>query len=314
MAAMANRVHAARGDKAAFFWRRGAAALAMLLALASAPLAPASTPTFGGPGERFADVEIKTIPVAEGIHMLEGVGGNIAVSVGPDGVLMVDDQFAPLSERIAAAIDRLGGGLPTYVINTHHHGDHVGGNAFFGREGAILAHDNVRARLIAGEAPAEELPIITFRERLRLFFNGDEVVVLHLPPSHTDGDVVVWFKKAGVIHLGDLLFNGRFPFVDVEGGGSVDGLIANLREMLGWLPEDIRVIPGHGPLAGTAEVREALNVIEQSQAMVRAAVAEGALEELKQNGFGRWQDWGSDIISEQRWIEIILESDAAKGD
>ena len=314
MAAMANRVHAARGDKAAFFWRRGAMALAMLLALASAPLAPASTPTFGGPGERFADVEIKTIPVAEGIHMLEGVGGNIAVSVGPDGVLMVDDQFAPLSERIAAAIDRLGGGLPTYVINTHHHGDHVGGNAFFGREGAILAHDNVRARLIAGEAPAEELPIITFRERLRLFFNGDEVVVLHLPPSHTDGDVVVWFKKAGVIHLGDLLFNGRFPFVDVEGGGSVDGLIANLREMLGWLPEDTRVIPGHGPLAGTAEVREALNVIEESQAMVRAAVAEGALEELKQNGFGRWQDWGSDIISEQRWIEIILESDAAKGD
>ena len=312
MTAMANRVQGARGSAAAF-----SALLALasaLLALASAPLALASAPSFGGPGERFADVEIKTIPVTEGISMLEGVGGNIGVSVGPDGVLMVDDQFAPLSERIAAAIDRLGGGLPTYVINTHYHGDHVGGNAFFGREGAVLAHDNVRVRLIAGETPADALPIITFRERLRLFFNGDEVVVLHLPRSHTDGDAVVWFKKAGVIHLGDMLFNGRFPFVDVAGGGSVDGLIANLRKMLRRLPEDIRVIPGHGPLAGIAEVREAIDVIEESQAMVRAAVAEGALEELKQNGFGRWQDWGSGIISEQRWIEIIVESDAAKGD
>ena len=271
-----------------------------------------ATPAFGGPADRFADVEIKAIPVADGISMLEGAGGNIAVSVGPDGVLMVDDQFAPLSERIAAAIDQLGGGLPVFVINTHYHGDHVGGNPFFAGAGTILAQDNVRRRLLGGDAPADGLPTITFRDRLRLFFNGDEVVVAHLPRGHTDGDALVWFKKAGVIHLGDLLFNGRFPYVDLAGGGSVDGLLANLRKVRKQLPEDIRIIPGHGPLAGIAELEEAIAVIRETQAMVRAAVAEGALEELKQRGFGRWEDWGSGFISEQRWIDIIAQSDAAK--
>lgn len=274
----------------------------------------AAAPAFGGPANRFAEVEIKAIPVTEGISMLEGAGGNIAVSIGPDGALMVDDQFAPLSERIAAAIHRLGGDLPVFVINTHYHGDHVGGNPFFARAGTILAQDNVRRRLLGGDAPADGLPTITFRDRLRLFFNGDEVMVLHLPRGHTDGDALVWFKKAGVIHLGDLLFNGRFPYVDLAGGGSVDGLLANLRKVLEQLPEDIRIIPGHGPLAGISELEEAIDVIQETQAVVRQAVAEGALEELKQRGFGRWEDWGSGFISEQRWIDIIVQNDATKDD
>lgn len=265
----------------------------------------------GGPAASFANVEISATHVAGNVHMLEGRGGNIGVSVGDDGVLIVDDQFLPLAEDILAAVESLGGAAPRFVLNTHFHGDHTGGNPFFGRTGVIVAHDNVLVRLADGDMPPEGLPMVTYRDRLRLRFNGDEVTVLHLPRGHTDGDSVVWFKAANVVHMGDHLFNGRYPFVDVANGGSVDGVLANLRAVLGMIPADAKVIPGHGPLATVAAIVAAADMIEESRAMVRDAVANGTLDALKSEGLGRWPGWGSGFITETRWIDTIVASDQA---
>lgn len=276
-------------------------------------LAVVGNAAFAGPADRFAAVEVTATAVQGSVHMLEGAGGNIGVSVGSDGTLIVDNQFLPLAERIVAAIAGVGGSLPSYVLNTHFHGDHTGGNPFFGRSGVILAHDNVRVRLADSGVPAVGLPTITYNDHLRLHFNGDEIDVVHLPRGHTDGDSLVWFKDSGVVHMGDHFFNGRFPFVDVLGGGSVDGLLDNLRQAIDMLPGDTRVIPGHGPLAGIADVKTAIEVIEASQAVVREAVAAGTLDALKRDGFGRWAEWGSGFISEERWIAIVVQSDEQGG-
>lgn len=276
-------------------------------------LAAVGNAAFAGPADRFAAVEVTATAVQGSVHMLEGAGGNIGVSVGSDGTLIVDNQFLPLAERIVAAIAGVGGALPSFVLNTHFHGDHTGGNPFFGRSGVILAHDNVRVRLAGSGVPAVGLPTITYNDRLRLHFNGDEIDVVHLPRGHTDGDSLVWFKNSGVAHMGDHFFNGRFPFVDVLGGGSVDGLLDNLRQAIDMLPGDTRVIPGHGPLAGIADIETAIEVIEASQAVVRKAVAAGTLEALKRDGFGRWGEWGSGFISEERWIAIVVQSDEQGG-
>ena len=280
--------------------------LAALLCLAGAT-------ALGQPANRFAAVEIKATHVAGAVHMLEGAGGNIGISAGADGVLMVDDQFAPLAERIAAAAAKIGDGLPKFVLNTHFHGDHTGGNAYFGRTGTILAHANVYARLAEGGMPAAGLPVVTFEDRVRLHFNGDEIDVVHLPRGHTDGDSIVWFKDSGVVHLGDHFFKGRFPYVDVQNGGSVDGLVANLATVIDMLPSDTRIIPGHGGLATVADVAESIGVIRESQAAVRQAMADGAVDALKRDGFGRWQDWGTGFISAERWIDIVVQSDQAAG-
>ena len=282
------------------------AALPMLAAFACAT-------AFGGPEDRFAGVEVTSTPVRGSIHMLVGAGGNIGVSVGDDGTLIVDDQFLPLAERITAAIQGVGGDAPSYVLNTHFHGDHTGSNPHFGHRGIILAHDNVRVRLAASGMPAVGLPTITYNDRVRLHFNGEEIDIVHLPRGHTDGDSLVWFKGSAVAHLGDHFFNGRFPFVDVPSGGSVDGLLDNLRRAIDMLPADTRIIPGHGALAGIADIAVAVEVIAASQAVVRKAVADGTLEALKQNGFGRWAEWGSGFINEARWIDILVQSDERDG-
>lgn len=278
--------------------RRGAAATALLFAGVCA-----------AQQDRFADVEIKTVPVAGPVYMLEGAGGNIGVSVGADGVLMVDSQFAPLAERILAAVKALGGGPPKLLLNTHLHGDHVGGNPFFATTGVVLAHDNARARM-AG-AGAAGLPTATFQDRVRLFFNGDEIDVIHLPGGHTDGDAVVWFKNSKVIHMGDLLFNQRFPFVDMANGGTVRGLLRNLQRVLDMLPPDTKVIPGHGPLGGVPDIVATADMIRLSVAAVRKAVAAGTVNELKESGIEGYQDWNWDFVNTVRWIDTIVASDAA---
>ena len=259
--------------------------------------------------DQFADVKVSARHVAGSVHMLTGAGGNIGVSVGEDGTLIIDDQFAPLAGRIQAAIDGLGGAAPKLVLNTHFHGDHTGSNAHFGRTGTIIAHDNVRLRLLNVEnGERYALPLVTFADRVRIHFNDDEVDFIHLPNGHTDGDSVVWFKNANVIHMGDHLFNGRFPYIDTASGGTVEGFVSNLETVLKIVPEDIRVIPGHGDLGSVVTIAESIEMIRATQKQVRDATAAGrSAEDIQKAGLGeRWAEFGSGFINQERWIQILL--------
>src|SRR5436190_3940286 len=185
----------------------------------------------------FTKVEVKATQVAKNIYMLTGLGGNIGVSIGPEGILIADDQYAPLAGKIATVLKELNPGPLKFVLNTHFHGDHTGGNAHFGREAHIVAHTNVRKRL--GGQPGESkagLPIITFDESLSIHFNGEEIKVIHMPPGHTDSDSVIYFTGANVIHFGDTFFSSRFPNIDLNGGGDVRGYIRNVAEAVKRVP------------------------------------------------------------------------------
>src|SRR5258705_3109953 len=205
----------------------------------------------------FSNVEIKSTHVAGNVHMLTGAGGNIGVSVGSNGILIVDDQFAPLAPKIEAALKQLNPGKLKFVLNTHYHGDHTGGNKYFGQQAHIIAHTNVRKQL--GGKPGDskpELPIITFDDSLSVWFNGEEIKLAHVPPAHTDSDSIVYFTDANVIHFGDTFFSGRFPNIDLGGGGSVRGYIHNVGDALKKTPADAKLIPGHGPLSTVKELKE----------------------------------------------------------
>jgi cyclase len=261
--------------------------------------------------DRFADVEVTAHPVSGSVHMLVGAGGNIGVSIGDDGTLIVDDQFAPLADRITAALRGLGGDRPRLILNTHFHGDHTGGNPVFGDTATIVAHDNVRVRLLAQEGfPARGLPVITYAAGVEVHFNGEAIEVIHLPAGHTDGDSVVWFRTANVLHAGDLLFHGTFPFIDLASGGSVPGVIVNLTRLLDMVPEDVRIIPGHGPLATKQALRDALQMIRETRAEVLQGLGSGlTVDELVARGLDeRWAPWGSGFIDEERWIRTLAAS------
>ncbi len=265
----------------------------------------------------FSGVEVSTVHVGGSVHMLTtGAGGNIAVTVGEDGVLMVDDQFLPLAERIQNAIDELGGGRPEFLLNTHYHADHVGGNPHFGQAATVIAHSNVRTRLAADEdVPPAALPVVTFDETLSVHFNGEEVALLHLPAGHTDGDSAVWFKSSNVLHLGDQLFSDRFPFVDLQAGGTVQGYIANLESVLESAPADVKVIPGHGALTTMDGVRQAATVIRATRDAVARALAEGMeVDAIIEAGLGdEYAEWGSGFINEENWIRILAADIALRG-
>jgi glyoxylase-like metal-dependent hydrolase (beta-lactamase superfamily II) len=267
----------------------------------------------------FTKVEVKTTPVAGNIHMLEGRGGNIGVSVGEDGILMIDDQYAPLAEKIRAALAKLGSDKPRFVLNTHWHADHTGGNVEFGKDGTIIAHSNVRKRLsekqqVMGRPsdpqPAQALPVITFDESLSLHFNGEEIRVMHLPRGHTDGDSVVFFTKSNVVHMGDLLFNGMFPFIDLESGGDVAGYVKNVETVLKELKPDTQIIAGHGPLASVEDVKTVLRMLHETVGVVKSALAaKKSVEEIKAAGLPKeWESWGQGFIKTDKWIEIVHES------
>ncbi len=259
------------------------------------------------PADRFAAVEIKAQHVAGSIHMLEGAGGNIGVSVGEDGTLIVDDQYAPLAAKIIAALEGLGGDRPKLILNTHYHGDHAGSNPEMGTTGTIISHDNVRVRLLAEEDfPRSGLPLVTFDDDLNLHFNDETIEVIHLPAGHTDGDSVVWFKTSNVIHMGDHFFKNRFPYVDIGSGGDVDGFIDNVETILEQLPEDIRIIPGHGSLSNRADLAATIAVVKATTAAVRNALDQGTdtaaiVADLNEN----YPTWGSGFITAERWVQII---------
>lgn len=258
--------------------------------------------------DQFADVTVSAQAVSGHVYMLTGAGGNIGVSVGSDGTLIIDDQFAPLAERISAAIGDLGGQAPKLVLNTHFHGDHTGGNPWFGRSGTIIAQDNVRVRLLSqDDFAASGLPVVTFADEVRVHFNGDTLRIIHMPAGHTDGDSVVWFQQDNVLHTGDLLFNGGFPFIDLESGGSVAGVIVDLTRILDMMPGDIRIIPGHGPLAGKTDLSAALDMIRGTRAEVTEALGKGmSVDEVVAQGLDdKWESWGQGFINEERWIRTL---------
>ena len=273
----------------------------------------------------FSKVEIKATKVNGNIYMLEGAGGNIGVSVGEDGILIVDDEFAPLADKIKAALKNLGEGKLKFILNTHWHGDHTGGNAPLGQDAPIIAHDNVRKRLSTEQrseffktttpaSPKEALPVITFDQSLSVHFNGEEIRVIHFPHGHTDGDSVIFFSASNVVHLGDDFFAGRFPFVDLESGGSVEGLVRNIGELIGKIPADAKLIPGHGPISTLDDLKSYHRMLQQTTEIVRGKIAAGkTLDQIKTEGLpAEWAPWGTGFIKTDRWVETIYKSLTAK--
>lgn len=280
----------------------------------------------------FSHVQIETVPVAPGVHMLVGAGGNIGVWTGEDGVLMVDAQYAPLTKKIRAAVADLHGGPIRYVVNTHWHSDHVGGNENLAATGStIVAHEEVRRRMSAEQlnpffgfpheagpqdrmttaSPAGALPRVTFTEDLSFHWNGDELRFHHPGPAHTDGDAIVHWQEANVFHMGDVYFHGAFPFIDVISGGSVDGIIAATETVLSIADEDAKIIPGHGSLSTRADLARYRDMLGTIRDRVQRAIAEGkTVEQAKAERPAReWDDTlGQGFVSGDQLIEFVYAS------
>ncbi len=231
----------------------------------------------------FDDVTIETIKISDHIYMLVGAGGNIGLSVGDEGVFVIDDQFAPLTPKIEAAIRALTDKDMKFLVNTHHHGDHVGGNANMQKLGAtIIAHDNVRRHLETandGNNPKEALPIITFNDKLSVYINGEKVLVFHVDHAHTDGDSMLYFTEGNVLHTGDVYFNGMYPYIDLNDGGSINGYIEAVKTALNAIDDDTKIIPGHGKVSNKAEYKVFLEMLETLKANVLAEIKKGKTED-----------------------------------
>ncbi|MCB9748347.1 MAG: MBL fold metallo-hydrolase [Candidatus Omnitrophica bacterium] len=268
----------------------------------------------------FSKTVIQTTRVNESVYMLEGEGGNIALSIGADGVLMIDDQFAELHKKIMTAINELSTAPIKFLINTHWHGDHTGGNELMNATGThIIAHDNVRQRLstkqirkmlerISEARDKEALPVLTFKESIKLHFNDETIDVMHFQPGHTDGDSVIFFQKANVVHMGDLFFNGRYPFIDLDSGGDVDGYIQSVQTVLDKISEDAQIIPGHGPLGTKKDLQVFYNMLQSSRQLIQKAVAEKkSLEEIQQLELPEafQEGWGSGFVNKERWFSTL---------
>jgi cyclase len=267
----------------------------------------------------FSKVEVKVVPVSGHIHMLQGSGGNIGVSAGDDGILIVDDEYAPLAEKIRAALKGINPGKLKFVLNTHFHGDHTGSNPVFGPEAMIVAQDNVRKRLESGSVvmgnktepmAAAGLPVVTYADTASVHFNGEEIKAIHIPHGHTDGDSVIVFTKSKVVHMGDDFFNGFFPFVDLDSGGSVQGMAAGVAKVLAQIPADAKVIPGHGDLSDVAGLKRYHDMLVATTAIVEKQVKAGkTLAQIQTAGLGaEWDSWGKGFINTKTWIETIYNS------
>jgi cyclase len=269
----------------------------------------------------FSKVQMKVEKVSGSVYMLTGAGGNIGASVGDDGIVIVDDQYAPLADKIRAALKGITDKPVRFVINTHYHGDHTGGNANFQKDAPIIAHDNVRKHLEEGGTagnfggvshelkpqPKEALPILTFDHDVTVHLNGEDIRALHFPSGHTDSDSVIFFPKSNVVHMGDDFVTYGFPFIDLQGGGSIEGMIAALEQIIPKLPPDVKVIPGHGPLSNLDDVRRYVAMLKDTKAVVENGIKQGkSLDQLKQaNVLAPWQKWSGDFISSEQWLVTL---------
>jgi len=266
----------------------------------------------------FSKVEIKVTKVAGTVYMLQGAGGNIGASVGADGIVIVDDQYAPLADKIQAALKGITDKPVRFVINTHWHGDHTGGNAYFSKQGTIVAQENVRERLKNGgkvlgndvkPAANEVLPIITFNDRASVHLNGEDIRAIHFPHGHTDGDSVIFFTQSNVVHMGDDFVTYGFPFIDLESGGSVRGMIAACEKVLATVAPDVKVIPGHGPLSTVADLKPFLAMLKDATARVENGIKQGkTADQLKQGKIlAGYESWGGEgkFITTDKFIETL---------
>lgn len=262
------------------------------------------------------DITVRTIKITDNVYMLQGRGGNIGVLTGPEGLLIVDDDYRAVSEKLSAALKELGSATPRFILNTHWHGDHTEGNNVFGTTGTIIAHDNVRRRLIdpptifgsrPAPYPAFALPILTYADSVTIHLNGEEIKVVHYPTGHTDGDSVVFFTKANVVHLGDHFFGTKFPFIDLASGGNVQGFINNVAALIQTIPADAKLIPGHGTVATLDDLKAFHKLIVDSVEIIRAGMKAGkTLDELKKEGLpARFDEAGNAFIKTPMWIEIV---------
>ncbi len=272
----------------------------------------------------FSKVQIKVTKVAGNVYMLEGAGGNIGASVGEDGIVIVDDQYAPLADKIQAALKGITDKPVRFIINTHYHGDHTGGNDYFQKQAPIIAHDNVRKRLESGggagngasihmdfkPAPKGALPIITFDHDVTVHLNGEDIRALYFPAGHTDGDSVIFFPKSNVVHMGDDFVTYGFPFIDVDSGGSIDGMIDGVEKVIAQVPADVKIIPGHGPISSVSDVRAYLEMLKATREVVAKAIKDGkTVDQMKQAKLLEpWKKYSGDFIKDDAFIETLYNS------
>tara|TARA_R110000751_G_scaffold75947_2_gene152768 strand:+ start:192 stop:1052 length:861 start_codon:yes stop_codon:yes gene_type:complete len=259
--------------------------------------------------QEMAEAEITVQPAAGNVYMLQGPGGNIGVLATDKGLLLVDDKFAPLAEKIEAAMKGIEDKELKYVINTHFHGDHTGSNKFFSHKAPIFAHENVRNRLSnKTDHDAESLPVVTYKDGITIYLDNEEVQLTHLPKGHTDGDTYVYFKKANVLHTGDLFFEVGFPYVDLKSGGSVKGYLAGVKHMLKNTPDDVVIIPGHGNLTDKKSLLAFAEMMEFSINKVSTALAAGKSEQqILTDGIGeKYKHLSWAFITEEKWLKTLV--------
>ncbi len=275
-----------------------------------------SLPHLAQAQQNFDAVQVEATQVVDNIYMLTGSGGNIGVIIGEDGTFIIDDQFAPLTDKISATIATLTDKPVKFVINTHWHGDHTGGNENFGKAGAlIVAHDNVRERMSAKQLSdamnsadaSAALPVVTFAEDVTFHLNGETIHAFHIAGAHTDGDAIIHFRNANVFHMGDTFFAGRFPYIDLNSGGSVDGMISAANRVLSLTDDDTKIIPGHGPLSTPADLKKYRDVLMKIRAKIMIMVRDDkTLEEvIAANPTEGYEDWGTGFINNERMITIV---------
>lgn len=290
----------------------------VIAALAAAPVVSVAAQ------QSFDTVQVRSVQLSRGIYVLYGAGGNIGLSVGDDAVFLVDDQFAPLTPKIVAAIAAITPKPVRFVLNTHWHFDHTGGNENLGRAGAlVVAHENVRKRMSTEQfiealnrreppSPRDALPVVTFTDAVTFHINGDSIAATHVPPAHTDGDAIVHFVKANVIHMGDVFHNAGLPFVDRSSGGSIDGVINTADRVLGVANAETKIIPGHGPVTDRARLKAWRDAIVAARDRVRALVAAGQTVEqvLAAKVTAAYaQDWPG---GHERFVRILYQELSAR--